>query len=329
MCCLSPPCTTRFMRLTPTATATPTAGCCGRRTGRLLAFAEHRNTAARYHSGVGNLDVVPEEGMTGTPVIDPATGTLYVDAFTREVVPGVSTNYFHRIHALNITNGTEQPYSPVVVAASVPGTGVSGDNYTETQNGTTCGVFRRATMPASGADAGRRRFYMSPTAAMMTPILITAGCSVSTPPTLRSLITFSTPRPTPPPARLAATPAKARSGWAATDLCVDANTNLYFETGNGSFSAEHQRRRLRRQLCETFHHANGLAVADYFTPYNQLSLQNSDADLGSGGPLLLPDSVGSAAHPHLIVGCGQGGKNLSAGSRQHGALQRHRRHQRQ
>ncbi len=65
-----------------------------------------------------------EVGFTGTPVIDPATGTLYVNVATREVVAGVSTNYIHRIHALNITNGTERSYSPVVVSGSVPGTGV-------------------------------------------------------------------------------------------------------------------------------------------------------------------------------------------------------------
>jgi hypothetical protein len=51
-----------------------------------------------------------------------------------------------------------------------------------------------------------------------------------------------------------------------------------------------------------------LAVADYFTPYDQATLAANDTDLGSGGPLLLPDSVGSAAHPHLIVGCGKEGK---------------------
>ena len=90
---------------------------------------------ARYHPGVGNLDVVPEEGAASAPVIDPVSGTIFVDAFTREVVAGVSTNYFHRIHALNITNGCEQPYSPVPVVASVPGTGVSGNNYGETSNG--------------------------------------------------------------------------------------------------------------------------------------------------------------------------------------------------
>ena len=31
-------------------------------------------------------------------------------------------------------------------------------------------------------------------------------------------------------------------------------------------------------------------------------MQSADADLGSGGALLLPDEVGSASHPHLIVG---------------------------
>src|SRR5262249_41329800 len=52
---------------------------------------------------------------------------------------------------------------------------------------------------------------------------------------------------------------------------------------------------------------NGLAVADYFTPFNQATLAANDTDLGSGGPVLLPDEVGSVAHPHLIVGSGKSG----------------------
>ena len=43
----------------------------------------------------------------------------------------------------------------------------------------------------------------------------------------------------------------------------------------------------------------GLVVRDYFTPYNERTLNTQDADLGSGGPMLLPDQPGE--HPHLML----------------------------
>src|SRR5579871_4473549 len=58
--------------------------------------------------------IQPQVGITSTPVIDPSTGIMYVDAFTE-----VSGNFAHSIHALNITNGTEMAFSPVTVSASV------------------------------------------------------------------------------------------------------------------------------------------------------------------------------------------------------------------
>jgi hypothetical protein len=51
-----------------------------------------------------------------------------------------------------------------------------------------------------------------------------------------------------------------------------------------------------------------LNVADYFTPFDWRVLDQQDADLGSGGTMLLPDAVGSAAHPHLMIETGKTGR---------------------
>ncbi len=47
---------------------------------------------------------------------------------------------------------------------------------------------------------------------------------------------------------------------------------------------------------------------DWFTPCDQSELNTSDADLGAGGPLLLPQSVGSQAHQNLMIAAGKSGK---------------------
>ena len=52
----------------------------------------------------------------------------------------------------------------------------------------------------------------------------------------------------------------------------------------------------------------GLAVADYFEMQNQQQENDSDADLGSGGALVLPDLTdGSGNVRHLAVGAGKDG----------------------
>src|ERR1700683_2215730 len=68
--------------------------------------------------------VVPEIGITSTPVIERsagAHGTLYVVAMSKDS----SANYHQRLHALDLTSGAEELHGPAEIAASYP-TAVGG-----------------------------------------------------------------------------------------------------------------------------------------------------------------------------------------------------------
>ncbi len=70
-----------------------------------------------------NQDITPQIGITGTPVIDLSSGTLFVVAFTHE-----KGSYVQRLHGLEIKTGKDRPGSPVVLAASVRGRGYDNKN---------------------------------------------------------------------------------------------------------------------------------------------------------------------------------------------------------
>jgi autotransporter-associated beta strand protein len=263
----------------------------------IAALSNNQEFGGRYNGG-SYIDIVPEVGITGTPVIDPVSGTLYVDVLTREVT--TTTNYYHRIHALKITNGIEQPYSPVVVTASVPGTGVDSSNGMVSFNA------RQQNQRPALTLAGGNLYVAYGSFADTDPFHgWVIGFNATNLVQLTNYIFNTTPNAT-----TAAFGANAGEGalWmGGNGLNVDANTNLYFETANGSFSANTNGGDYSDSFVK-LSTSNNLVVADYFTPYDQQVLANGDDDLGSGGPLLLPDCVGSTNHPHLIVGCGKEGK---------------------
>jgi hypothetical protein len=240
-------------------------------------------------------DIRPEVGIIGTPVIDLAAGTIYLSAFTHE-----GNSYVQRIHALAINNGAERPSSPVLVSATINGIGVGSSGGRLSFDSMNNGLQRPALTLAGGvlyvcytgfADTNPYHGWL-------------LGFDAVTLQQLTNRIFNTTPNST-----IAAWGGNAGEGglWmGGNGPLVDAATNLYFEVGNGPFNADTNGTEYGDSFVK-LSTTNGLSVADYFTPYNQAALAAADSDLGSGGPVLLPDEVGSTNHPHLIVGAGKGG----------------------
>jgi len=252
------------------------------------------NDFGKRYNGGQYLDITPEVGITSTPVIDPASGTMYVDAFTHE-----GTNYFHRIHALNITNGTEQPFGPLLVSASIAGTGVGSSNgilpFIPMQQ-----IQRSALTLADG-----KLFVAYSGYADSDPFHgWVLGYDAANLQLLSNHIFCTTPNST--ISKYGTNAGEGGIWMGGGGIAVDTNTNLYFFVGNGIFTATNgaggtEYGDTAMKLSTSF----GLAVADYFTPYNQATLAANDTDLGSGALILLPDQPGP--NPHLLLGAGKGG----------------------
>ncbi len=243
-------------------------------------------TTVPYQNALGCTQIVPEIGITGTPVIDPASGTLYVAAMTMQVSGGATT-YAHNLHALDMTTGAERPGSPVLMQATVPGTGEKGTTVTFKPqdyksrpgllllNGVVYVSF------SSHCDGGTYHGWI------MGYDTVTLG-QVS--------VYNNTPN------------GAMGSFWAAGGApAVDSQGNMYVITGNGTFDVENGGVDLGESFIK-LSTLNGLAVADYFAPFNFQELNSQDLDTGSSGALLLPDSAGSPAHPHLLTSAGKEGR---------------------
>jgi hypothetical protein len=240
-------------------------------------------------SDVGCTDLVPEIGITSTPVIDVATGTLYVEAKTRETTDGVA-NFYHRLHALELATGAERFGGPVVVQATVPGNGDGSDGAGNvpfdplTQMNRSALLLSRGVVYigcASHCDNGPYHGWL-------------IGYDAHT-------LAFS---------NVFNTTANGGLGgiWmSGGGPATDTNGCIYLETGNGTFDESPQVYAFGDSFLK-FSATNGLALADYFTPHNQDDLSNNDEDLGSGAPVVLPDEAGDGlANKHLLVGAGKEG----------------------
>jgi chitodextrinase len=219
----------------------------------------------------------PEIGITGTPVIDPSTQTLYVVAKTKE-----GSNYVQRLHALDLGTGAEKFSGPVVIQASVPGSG-AGSSLGQVafdalhQNQRAALLLSNGVVYIAFGSHGDQQAYHG----------WLLGYRAST---LQQVMVVNV------------NPNAAGAGiWQANGgPAADAAGSLYITTGNGNFNANSGGSDFGDSFLKL---TPGGTIADYFTPWNQGALNANDFDLGAAGPLLLPDQTG--AHPHLLLSAGK------------------------
>ena len=196
----------------------------------------------------------------------------------------------------------EQPYGPAVVSASVPGVGVDSSGGVLNFN-----AQRYLQRPALTLAGGMLYVAYSGFADTDPYHGWVIGFDAGTLQHPTNTVFVTTPNST--VAAYGANAGEGGIGMSGNGLAVDANTNLFLKLPMGFLTRALKRegRMTATVLHETVHHQRA-GAADYFAPYNQQSLADGDTDVGSGGLMLLPDSAGSALHPHLLVGCGKEGK---------------------
>jgi hypothetical protein len=226
----------------------------------------------------GDVNGVANVGIQSTPVIDSATGTLYLLARTKE-----NGSYVQRLHALDIHTGRSRAGSPVRITGSVAGTapdstlGPSGRMVTfdpRTQSQVTGlalsqGVVLIAWTPPDAAMSGHG-WIMGYDATSLARV----GIFCVTPDAQGGGI--------------------GQSGRAPA---IDAAGNAYFATAKGASDGT---RNFGDSLLKFSISPRGMALVDYFTPDRHATVSLDDDDLSGGGLTLLPGA-------NLLLGGGKDG----------------------
>jgi immunoglobulin I-set domain protein len=239
----------------------------------------------------GCSQVTPEIGITATPVIDRsagAHGTIYLVAMTKDS----SSNYHQRLHALDITTGSEIASSPTEITAVYGATSFAPGQYKERaalllSNGTIYTTW--ASHCDDGPYGGWIIALSESTLALTGALNVAVGASGSG---------YASQGP---------------SIWmSGGGPAADSAGNVYVLTANGRFDTTLSAAGFPsggdygNSFVKVSSSGTTLAVADYFTMSGEVAESSNDVDLGSGGVMLLPDmSDATGTVRHLAVGAGK------------------------
>jgi hypothetical protein len=236
------------------------------------------------HMPLGCNNNGPNVGVDSTPVIDVATNTLYVMAYTQD-----STGPAYRIHALDLGSLTDK-MTPTVVAAS----------HTLT-NGTTFKFNakyqrqRPGLLMANGNIYAGFGSFCDYSANLSRGWVLGWNASTLAPLTANQLNDTQATSPN--------TFFLSSIWMSGYGLTADDSGNILFVTGNSDSNTYDGVSNIQESVVKLS--SDLTTVLSVFTPSNQASLDGGDVDFGSGGVLVLPDQTGST--PHLAVAAGKFG----------------------
>jgi outer membrane protein assembly factor BamB len=252
----------------------------------LLITASSRYIVTPVSSGdVGCTDLVPEIGITGTPAIDTTIHTMFVIAKTKVHDTQTGQNSFQQtLYSLDIRTGALRN-PPRGIVGTVQGTGQGSHGGYLTFDPLVEG--QRAALLISGGnvyagwashcDGGAYHGWLMGFGEVS---LNNVGMYVDTP--------------------------NGREGgyWAGgSGPAVDSSGSIYIPTGNGTFDGNTD---FGDSVLRLNWANRAFTLMDYFTPWDETTLDQNDNDVAAGGVLLLPDQPG-AQHPHLLVQVGKEG----------------------
>jgi hypothetical protein len=227
-------------------------------------------------------DITPFIGITGTPVIDPASYHLYVVAKTESTAD--PTQVAQTLYALNLASGAWeiiQNGTPITSGGSAAGPfGTVLENQRPAlllDNGSVYIAFGGHQLaPGDPGTATYRGWLMAYNA---STLLQTGVFSVA--------------------------PGHFQGGiWqSGGGPSADQNHNVFVLTGDGAFDANRGGSSYSNSALR-INPAGGLAVADYFSPCNNTQL--GGMDFGASAPLLV-DPAGAVSEPHLLVNASKNG----------------------
>jgi hypothetical protein len=212
---------------------------------------------------LGCNDVIPQVGITGTPVIDTSSNTLYVVAVDKNA-DGSFSQY---LHALDVTTLSDK-VTPMAITATVAGTASDGNGSTVTFN--TKLAFQRPALALENKH-----------------IIIGWGSHCDDLPWHGWVMSYAAGTLA-QEAVMNITPNGSGGGlWAAgSGIASDSSGNIYFPTGNGTWNGTTD---FGNSILKLGPPSGGaFPVLDYFTPWNWPKLYSGNSDVSAGGLLLLP-----------------------------------------